>query len=807
MNLRLLLPLAAGLGVAVNALPTARAQQTVTIDVDVTGVPHVRAPSDRGAFYGAGYSAARDRLFQMCWSRLRYLGRTAEFFGAGPNGEHEQHDIIARTLGWRRIAARLVASLPADQRRLLQFYANGVNEYAASSGAVIHPLFATTGAPRPPVMPWTAEDCLGTWFAFMHEFQGVGLGEAASRRVVDSMPTATPQQVAEALFRDAYCDDDVAVVGQSDVPTSLQAAMLAFKTTYGVEPDLSCTLGTYVPAFSEALVVAGSKTDTGRAILVGLPRVPVYSPNAFHEVHFVGGTFDVRGMTLPGCPFVIAGSTPYHAWSPTKLGHDMTDLFKLQIDPIGHPDQFLLDGTWRNWRVAETETVLVKTGPGQSTSVPVRYRECYWGPVVSSLLGPSFAGEEYALKGVPFTTTDKCDLSGFLGMYRATGIQAFYAATEGWTYPSTNLVFGSSSGSIGYTITGLLPVRKANQWLPGVFALDGNTTANDWQTTVPHDLRPHVIDPANGWLFSANHLPIGSWYPLKSLIGGSGEGQRARVIREFLTSQSTFTEADLANVMRSSLNTFMRDITFLGSKLKHSQGYPLSTHADAALQILEPWLAAGAKLEATHYGVAVAHYLPATVQPGLVPGNEDVNVLQTYGGNTAGMNLFLREAKRGLTLTPSRPLNNDEAAVIDALLVAGLAGFQAAAPAVASGPTSGWITWYRDTFLTNPAFPRWTTLGSDGPLDQSTVYVGPLISTRGGTLLEQYGAAYNQIVDIGRTDGARSMLAFGQSEHDGSVHGFDQQVLWETATLKSSPTSPAGVSAYGISVTIALTVP
>ncbi len=57
------------------------------------------------------------------------------------------------------------------------------------------------------------------------------------------------------------------------------------------------------------------------------------------------------------------------------------------------------------------------------------------------------------------------------------------------------------------------------------------------------------------------------------------------------------------------------------------------------------------------------------------------------------------------------------------------------------------------------------------------------------------------------TGGARSMLAFGQSEHDASPFAYDQQPLWEQGGLKPSPTSVAGVAAYGIVTTIVRSIP
>src|SRR3990172_3879653 len=54
---------------------------TIHLWRDSWGVPHVFSDTDAGAFYGLGYAAAEDRLFQMHISLWTMQGRLAEHFG------------------------------------------------------------------------------------------------------------------------------------------------------------------------------------------------------------------------------------------------------------------------------------------------------------------------------------------------------------------------------------------------------------------------------------------------------------------------------------------------------------------------------------------------------------------------------------------------------------------------------------------------------------------------------------------------------------------------------------------------------
>ena len=53
----------------------------VTINRDYFGVPHVVAESEVGVFFGQGFAAAQDRLYQMESSRRSAEGKLAEVNG------------------------------------------------------------------------------------------------------------------------------------------------------------------------------------------------------------------------------------------------------------------------------------------------------------------------------------------------------------------------------------------------------------------------------------------------------------------------------------------------------------------------------------------------------------------------------------------------------------------------------------------------------------------------------------------------------------------------------------------------------
>lgn len=812
-------PIAAGTPAAST---TTAAATNVSIVRDTFGVPHVYATTDTAALYGLGYAQATDRLFQMYFERAAYQGRLAEYFGkgnaiAGGGGQFANivHDRTARIVGWERHAQTVAAQLDAATFQLLDAFCDGVNDYVASPGAVINPLFASSGIP---LTDWTPVDCIGVWYRLGRFFSNLGLEEAAERERVEAMRGLgwTEPQIAAYIAGGLVCDDTASVIQQTDVPSAIQSQMAAFAVATGVRSDIEC-LGGVVYKFSQAMVATDGKVSTGEALLLAEPRISVFLPNTLYEASVQGATFTVRGACLPGTANFLVGSTLFHAWGVTALGVDQADLFRLVTDPVAHPGQYLLDGVWRPFELDATDTLVVKGDPTLNETVTLR--ETLFGPVVTRLVtdckndtvigvGPGcLAGREYSCRAVPFALPTQDAFQGYLSMYRAANPVHFLRATEGLIWPSMNLVMAASDGTIGYIANGACPVRKANEFLAGFMALDGDTLANDWQTYVPHQLKPWVLNPAADFLVTANHRPIGAWYPLASLYPGLGDTLRSWRLRELLSNTANFTPDTFRDLHTDRINPAARDIVLVGRHLQNVQRYPLSTNAKAALAVLMPWYAAGARMDATHGGVAVAHFLRSTIRTDWAPAS----VGAAFGTGESGMSLFLRAMKQKVAWPNPGSLTADEAFTIDFML--GEAWTKL--PPGVNVSVAAMLQWYIATQLTGSSA---ATTGAplvygqqlEGGMNWNpavTVDFGPLIASNGATNLSQKGDTFTQFVRPGLVDGAESILPPGISEHTTLPEFTNQKSLWEAGQLKPAPWTLAGVQAMGATQTLTLRHP
>src|ERR671910_3553918 len=95
---------------------------------------------------------------------------------------------------------------------------------------------------------------------------------------------------------------------------------------------------------SNAWVVSGSRTASGRPLLANDPHLLVQQPAAWFELHLRAPEYEARGVALPFVPGILAGTTPPHAWGLTNVSGDGQDLYVERLSDEGTAAEF--DGAW-----------------------------------------------------------------------------------------------------------------------------------------------------------------------------------------------------------------------------------------------------------------------------------------------------------------------------------------------------------------------------------------------------------------------------------------------------------------------------
>jgi penicillin G amidase len=541
---------------------------------DTAGVAHLYADTTEDLMMAQGFVAAQERFFEMDVRRHASAGRLAELFGE----EAVTSDVLVRTLGWRRVAEAELPLLAPETRTALDAYADGVNAYLADrSTAAISLEYVVLGAGGLDYSPeeWSAADSLAWLKALAWDLSGnlqdevdrvLSLAAVGADRTAQlypafpfgrTDPVVTQGAVVDGVFEQDASEPDTrnplraptgpALDGPRDVPLDrpVRAAASALAGLGAGTDRVPAWLGAGGqddPAGSNAWVVSGEHTDTGAPLLAADPHLAVSAPGPLLQVGLHCRTpgpacpYDASGYSFAGVPGVVVGQNADIAWSLSKLGADVTDLFVERITG----DTWRRDGEQVPLR-RRTETIEVEDGE----DVTVTVRSTDHGPIVSDgdpalaevarlAPVPRRAGteEEYALSlsWTGLTPTPTAD--AILGLNRADDWGSFRQALSSFAAPAENVVYADREGHIGYQAAGLVPIRKSGN--DGRLPSAGWRTENDWTGEfVPYDGLPNVLDPESGVVVTANQAVAGPDYPY-FLTDDWDHGFRAQRVTDLL---------------------------------------------------------------------------------------------------------------------------------------------------------------------------------------------------------------------------------------------------------------------------------
>lgn len=524
----------------------------VEIVRDRWGIPHIYAGSAGDAFFAQGFVHAQERLFQMDLRRRIAYGTLSEAFGAGGLAT----DRFSRTLGigqaahdeWARICAGAPGPSSSDVREALQAYADGVNSCLASKRRK-KPLEFTLMGYDPD--PWRPVDSIAftrlmIWqLAFGWHGELVrqqlrsAVGEAAAAEWGFRYPASSPVTIPGGI-----------TVGDPSDP-----------------PGLPIT-GPAAGGGSNAWVICGKRTATGRPLLCNDPHLFLSSPSVWYENHLSAPGLEVTGASLAGIPAVMIGHNSRIAWGMTVAFTDCQDLFEERF----RGDRYEYQGNWHDAGLRD-ETVRIKH---QAEPVVHRVVTTRHGPIVAD--GPDGSGTRYALSAVALA--GQGDLGALLAINRAADWKGFSDALRLGSAAQLNFVYADVDGNIGYRVTGNVPIRAAGD---GSMPAPGWTGTHEWTGFIPFDEMPHALNPREGFIVSANHRIVADGYP--HYLGNAWvNGYRARRIVEFLGSRDRVT-ADDCRALQADVGS-IPGAEFAGIVAGLSLGHP---DARLAQRLLRAW--------------------------------------------------------------------------------------------------------------------------------------------------------------------------------------------------------------------------
>jgi len=524
---------------------------TVSIRRDRWGVPHIRAANEHDLFFGQGFSAGQDRLWQCELYRRVAAGRLSEFAGE----ETLPADRLMRTLGIYRTALREQAELEPELRSKLESHCAGLN--AAVQAARSLP--AEFQILRLDWEPWRPADMLAcmkvlsfglstNWESeLLRADMARELGEEVAARLDPTYPVGNPVVTRPGQ---GFSGDGRALADQ----------IARIRDQIGVATGAGG---------SNNWAVSAERSATDGPLIAGDSHLPPSMPGIWYTVGLELGDRFARGASLPGLPGLAMGQNNDLCWTFTNVMADVEDLFIERIEG----ERYLFEDEWRPLELI-TESIEVK---GRTEPVEHAVRVTHHGPIVNEALGAD-QGEPLALRwqALDFAGVSEAQLD-ILGPSSGPELVELL---EGMTMPASNLIWADRHGSIGYKTVGRLPVRRGD--CPDL-PKPGWTGEFEWDGYVPYDELPETVDPDAGYLITANNRIEANGFK-HHITSEYMDGYRAKRIEQLLLSAK---QHDLADFERMQIDRH----SIPGIEVVHrlARLEPKGQRETRAIEILKSW--------------------------------------------------------------------------------------------------------------------------------------------------------------------------------------------------------------------------
>jgi len=754
-------------------MPVTGLQAPAEILTDPWGIPHIYASSTHDAFWAQGFQVARDRLWQIDTWRRRGLGLLAQVWGA----EYAEQDRAARLFLFR-----------GDMHAEWLAYASDTKDIATAFTAGIN-AFVTLTREDPSRLPMEFRE-LGYEPAFwapsdVARIRSHGLFHNVTQEVARALMLRDFGPAAEELRR--WREPG----GELTVPDGLDLSVIPGDVlrdyTLAVSPaQLRGTAGAAAGPAAGASAAAGGgpaqagdgsnnwvlapeRTATGRALLANDPHRTVSLPSLRYIAHVSTPGFDVIGAGEPALPGLSVGHNGHVAFGFTLFSVDQEDLYVYRTRP-GQPREYWHRDRWEPMTVVREE-IPVRDAPPVSAELWFTRH----GPVIRS--APE-SGAAFAVRAAWLEPGMAPYLSSIETM-RAPDVERFTAALNRWGAPGENVVYADEAGTIGWKAAGLTPVRP--NW-DGTLPVPGDGRY-EWAGFYDMDELPAEVNPARGWIATANEMNLPPGFPGDRVITRDWPAPfRSERIAEVLGPATGRTVADMVRLQGDFVSLPARRMV----------------RALAGLRWTDPAAARAARLLAGWDGTLAADSAAAAVfqvwyRRHLRPGLRQLALAQILPPEKvpAALAAMLPEddlygdprIDLDLIENPGGRLGANPAAVLAGLFEASMSAAMADVAGLLGPAERDW-SWGRlhQARLAHPAGPAMSAAARERAAIEPVRRGGSSDTVGATTYLPDFtqasGATFRLVVDVGGWDNSVVMNSPGQSGDPASPHYDDLLAPW-----------------------------
>ncbi len=513
-------------------------RESLAVERDALGTAVLRGGNRLDLARGLGFVHAQERFFEMDLSRRSAAGELSALFGSVAL----ERDKKRRVHRLRVVLSDRFTHLDANERALLQAYADGVNAGLAQLGARPWQYLLLHTEPK----SWEPVDSLLVVAEMYWMLQGHGVDAGFERALLR-------ERAGDALFDwleprggswDAPLDGSASSAPVLPGPQALDlrkmTAAPVMRTTGAAASDTLFVLDDradrhdFQAIGSNEWAVAGSRSVSGGAMVADDMHLGLGVPSIWFraqlEIGRGAGAIRAAGVTLPGLPAIVAGSNGSVAWGFTNAYGQWFDWIRV---PAG-----LAPGRLTH----VTEQIAVKGG----ADVALDVARLDGAPVALERDGRSYALRWVADMGAAYNLA----LDELL---TARDVDAALAIARRAGMPHQNIVIADRGGHIAWTIAGRLWAESRDGHFGRFLAADAPPP--QWLAPAAY---PGVRDPADGQLWTANARQLGGAGGALIGDGGFDLGARAQQIRDRLSATPRFDETSLGAIQFDDEARFLR---------------------------------------------------------------------------------------------------------------------------------------------------------------------------------------------------------------------------------------------------------
>ncbi|MFH2008746.1 MAG: penicillin acylase family protein [bacterium] len=524
-------------------------ESPVDVVVDNRGIPHIYAANIADAVRVQGYLMARDRMAQLEFLRRSIEGRMAAAVGhLMPS--LVSSDMAVRRLGLHRQAQAMYDSRAADDpvKLALDAFSEGVTVYIDElrSGESELPGILSAILPASILTDWNGADteALGRYETYLLSFTGwddVAWTDAfVSTASAFPSGDASPAIAARAgMFHDlwhfapatdAFTQEGLFGLGVLPWPgfgatpraplPGARSRLPSRQMLARARPLLDTLKGlrnlvAKEDRGSNNWIVSGAHTASGYPIMSNDPHLSLSSPPVWWMNHIntarAGGDWDTMGVSFAGTPGITLGFNRHVSWGATVTNYDVTDVYLETITPGvgGNPDTVLFNGLQVP---IETITETVEVMEGNPVELQIEWIP-HHGFIIPDTRQPT---EAISVRWTGFTPSN--EVGTFFALGTAGTVADVADAMSHLEVGSQNIVAADSAGDIFWATRSHVPVRDPRALTYDPETLTGyhpgmvlpGTGEYEWTGRLADADLPHVTNPSEGWLSTANQDPVGT---------------------------------------------------------------------------------------------------------------------------------------------------------------------------------------------------------------------------------------------------------------------------------------------------------